>query len=72
MKRSDMVKLIKDYILGISALDDAELDLAANQLLTYIEDTGILPPEANIKMTRQLAPDQEITWTKLSRQWEAE
>lgn len=72
MKRSEMLKTIQDYFTGITDLSDADNQLAAQQLLRYIEDAGMAPPEADIPMSREVAPGQEITWFKKMRQWEAE
>lgn len=72
MKRSEMIKLIKDYLTGITSLTDVDNELAASQLLHYIEQSGMTPPESQIPQKRELSPDQEITWFKTMRQWEKE
>lgn len=72
MKRSEMIKLIKDHLTSVSSLPDNILDMSAMQLLGYIEDAGMIPPEAEIPMMREISPGQDITWYKKDRQWEKE
>lgn len=72
MKRSEMIKLITDYLQGVTTLTPEDNNLAASQLLTYIEEAGMLPPEANIKRSRELSPGQEILFFEKLNKWEAE
>lgn len=71
MKRSEMVKIIAQHLVTDNAYyANAEKD--ADELLTIMENKGILPPEAEFNVEKDFGKDLNFTIVKKERKWESE
>lgn len=53
MKRSKMVKMLTDQFIGRGMASDLGAKVAANEILTFLEKRGMLPPGASFKGTNE-------------------
>ena len=74
MKRSEVVSSIVDNCLAFNGIDTDQVLLKdlADDILTHLENLGMLPPEGEFIFKRDLGEGLDVSFIKKERRWEQE